>query len=97
MQKLQASERVICARPGSFERCVSLCDADYTCPRCVLLAAFFWPSQGQWCVFSFAAKWYNLAAIFIAQSRLQGPVIHASRPGPYQAQALCFTDFNLVK
>lgn len=66
------------------------------------LAVSFWlHSSGQakasGVFFSFAAKWYNLAAIFIAQSRLQGPVIHASRPGPYQAQALCFTDFNLVK
>lgn len=51
MQKLQASEGVFCAYPCSFECCVSLCDADYICPRCVLLAAFFWPSQGQWCFF----------------------------------------------
>jgi len=46
-------------------------------------------------VFVFFAKWYNLAAIFIAGSRLQGPVIHVSRTDPLHAQALSFTDFNV--
>lgn len=48
-------------------------------------------------VFFFSAKWYNLAAIFIAGNRLQKPVIHASRPSPHHAQGFCFTDFNVPK
>lgn len=47
--------------------------------------------------FSFSAKWYNLASIFIAENRMHGPVIHASRPGPHNAQALCFTGLNVPK
>lgn len=73
---INKSGGVFCVCPSSFVCCVSLCDADHICPLYILLGAFFWPSQGQWCFF-FSAKWYNLAAIFIAESRLQKPVIHA--------------------
>lgn len=43
-------------------------------------------------IFPPQAKWYNLAAIFIAKSRLQRPVVHALRPGP---QTFSFKDLNV--